>query len=76
MLGLVAAALPELGTVTNLEELVRRALSPEARRLVAGSFGTLFACLAVTSALGLLLFSRTEERVLRGAPAPAPASAD
>jgi EmrB/QacA subfamily drug resistance transporter len=77
VLGLVAASLPELGAVANLEDLVRRDLPPEARRLVAGSFGALFAGLAVTTALGLALFSRVEERTLRGAaPASAPASAD
>ncbi len=77
VLGLVSAALPELGAVTNLEELVRHELTPEARRLVAACFGSLFAGLAVTSAVGLFLFSRIEERPLRGsAPAPAPAASD
>jgi EmrB/QacA subfamily drug resistance transporter len=77
VLGLVAASLPELGAVANLEDLVRRDLPPEARRLVAASFGGLFAALAVTTATGLLLFSRVEERTLRGAaPSPAPAASD
>jgi hypothetical protein len=77
VLGLVAASLPELGAVANLEDLARRDLPPEARRLVAASFGGLFAALAVTTATGLLLFSRVEERTLRGAaPSPAPAASD
>jgi MFS family permease len=76
VLGVIAASLPELGAVANLEELVRHNLSPEGHRLVAHAFGILFAALAGTASLGFLIFARTEERTLRGTPTSTPASAD
>jgi EmrB/QacA subfamily drug resistance transporter len=76
VLGLIAAALPELGAIASLEDLVRHDLTPGARQVVAHAFGVLFGALAVATALGYLVFARAEERPLRGAPSSAPATGD
>jgi hypothetical protein len=46
------------------------------RHVIAKAFGSLFVCLAVNTALGLLIFARAEERPLRSASARSRADAD
>jgi len=66
VLGLIAHGLPEADALYNLEDLTRTALSPESRAIVQSAFSALFWALAAVLLLGLLTFSRVEERPLRG----------
>ena len=72
VLGLASSALPGLGA-GGLEDLVRQALPPATRAAVAAAFGTTFAVMAAAFAVGLLVFMRTEDRVLRHGTDSAPA---
>ena len=64
VLGLAAVALAQIGSVTSLEDLAQHSLPPEARLAVAKAFGYMFAAVAITTALGLAVFYRVEDREL------------
>ena len=76
VLGLCASALPDLGHAASLEDLVRYELPPAARAVVAHAFGIMFGAVAAALAIGLAIFARVEDRMLRDRPAvvTAPAS--
>lgn len=63
VLGLAADALP--AGHGGLEDLVRYTLAPEARAVVARAFGTMFGAAAAALLVGLVIFSRVEDRLLR-----------
>jgi len=60
----IAAALPQIATLQQLHDLAPAAVSPEAQRMIADTFSWLFAGLAGTLLLGLIIFACVEERVL------------
>jgi EmrB/QacA subfamily drug resistance transporter len=76
VLGLVARSLPELGAVSNIEDLAREALPPDSRHLVARAFGVVFAVAAVIIAGSLVFFARVEELPLRTRVEPLKAPGD
>jgi EmrB/QacA subfamily drug resistance transporter len=69
VLGLSANALPDVGHAASLEDLVRYELPPEARAVVARAFGWMFGAIAAALAVGLAIFARAEDRMLRDRPA-------
>jgi EmrB/QacA subfamily drug resistance transporter len=76
VLGLIAAALPELGQTASLEDLAQHTLPPEARAIVARAFGIAFGAVTASLLLGFAVFARVEDRALRDRPAlvvPSPA---
>ncbi|MBI3707220.1 MAG: MFS transporter [Proteobacteria bacterium] len=75
VLGLVSGALPDSGHPASLEDLARSSLSPEARAVLARSFGVLFGASAAAFVIGLAIFARVEDRPLRGQPAASVARA-
>ncbi|HEX9465398.1 MAG TPA: MDR family MFS transporter [Alphaproteobacteria bacterium] len=70
VLGLAADALPG-GLEGGLQDLVSQALAPAAREAVARAFGVMFGVSAVGFLIGLILFARVEDRLLRDTPAAA-----
>ncbi len=76
VLGLVARTLPELGAFANIEDLVREALPPASRAVIARAFGVTFAALAAVLVVGAAFFARVEERALRTRDEPIKASGD
>jgi MFS family permease len=65
VLGLASSALPDIGHTASLEDLVRSALPPEARAIVARAFGGMFGASACALFLGLSIFAFVEDRQLR-----------
>jgi hypothetical protein len=63
VLGLAAQALPP---GAGLEDLVRQSLAPEARAVVARSFGAMFGATAAVLAVAMGLFAAIEERRFPG----------
>src|SRR5579883_1248289 len=76
VLGLAAHALPGGNKLASIEDLTRQALPPEARAAVAGAFGIMFGAATALLALGLAVFARVEDRMLRDRPAMAEVPAD
>lgn len=76
LLGLISTLLPAMGHFSSLEDLARSELPPEARVLIAGAFGKVYAAIAVALLVGLALFSRIEDRSLHDRPATVPDPAD
>jgi EmrB/QacA subfamily drug resistance transporter len=74
VLGLASRALPDIGHAASLEDLVRTALPPEARAVVARAFGGMFGVSAGALLLGLLTFACVEDRQLRDKDAVATAA--
>lgn len=70
VLGFSADALPT--SETGIEGLFRETLSPAARLVVAHAFGVMFGVAAVAFLAGFLIFTRVEERELRGREPAAP----
>ena len=64
VLGLASSALPDLGP-GGLEALVQQALPPATRAAVGRAFGTTFGAMATAFLVGLLIFTRIEDRLLR-----------
>jgi EmrB/QacA subfamily drug resistance transporter len=64
VLGLAAEALAHIGPVASLEDLAQHTLPPEARAIVARSFGFMFGAVALGLALGFATFWRVEDREL------------
>jgi hypothetical protein len=64
VLGLTAEALTHIGPVASLEDLAQHTLPPEARAIVARSFGFMFGAVALGLALGFATFWRVEDREL------------
>jgi EmrB/QacA subfamily drug resistance transporter len=77
VLGLAAQALTHIGPVASLEDLTQHSLPPEVRAVVARAFGYMFGAVALGLALGLLVFSRVEDRELGDqVPSATPAPVD
>jgi hypothetical protein len=57
--------LPATGRLAGLEDLARHVLPPAEREAVARAFGVMFGAVAAAFALGLAVFSRIEDRMLR-----------
>jgi MFS family permease len=76
VLGLAYHGLPDTAQVSSIEDLARQALPAAARAGVARAFGMTFAVVAAALAVGLVMFGRVEDRVLRDRHEAAAAPAD
>jgi EmrB/QacA subfamily drug resistance transporter len=68
VLGLIVAWVPSVGTVSGLEDLVRRPVTDTERTDVARAFAIMFAGVAGVFALSLAIYARVAHRPLRERP--------